>query len=178
MQSYDPRVKRWDPPAIMLAALFGGVAGNGGTVDFAVPIPDSRLRVKVTLLWVPADGLAYGLGFDQAQTLWLAEREEDRSGRRGGMAPVANLFGTSSAPVSIAGDGSVSGFSREFNSAADEIFGRLTATKTGNGNIGRWMLQTRYQPDTFISDCEWELIKPYCSPAARSDIINVPGTGQ
>lgn len=175
MQSYDPRIKRYDPPAVMLAALFS--AGTG-TVDFAVPIPDSRLRVKVSVLWVPIDNIAYGFAFNTAQTLWVCEREEDRSGRRGGMAPMGNLFGTQAAPLSIAGDGAVSGFSREFNTAADEIFGRLTCSTPTNTNFGRWMLQARYQPDTYISDCEWDLIKPYCSPAARSDIVNFPGTGQ
>lgn len=185
MARYNPEVQLWEPDAIVLAGLFGGSGTPvpGGSVTFRVPCPDSRVRVKVSVLYLPAQisilaGESGNVVYNQTANLWIAEREEDRTGRRGCMIAVNNIFGTSAVPINVAGDGTIAGYSAEFVTASDEIFGRL-ATALCPAASGRWILQCRYQPDGLSMDpCEWELVRALCNPSIDGSMLEVSGTGE
>lgn len=175
----DDVTQRYDAQPVMLAAMFG--VGLSGSVDFVVPVPSSRLRTKISILYIPAENVPSANGsnvvISSANTLWLATREPDRSGRRGTKPAINNLFGTQAAPASIIGDGGVNGFSREFQTAADEIYGRLAlATAT---IPGRWMLQASIEPEIGMLPCAvWDRFCAEFVPTLSSDPLNNGVTGQ
>jgi|SRR5215831_5609516 len=160
--SQNPNWQRWIPKPITLAEVTG-TSGNSKDVTFRVPFPDSRLRVKISLLFkfkpnsVPSGG--------PSATLWLSENDVDDSGQQGDNVPLANIIPgvTSAAPLAIPVDAGLSGYTREFVSAADYVEGRLRVL--GNGAFGYWVLQTRYQPySVSFSPEEWGLITSNCNP--------------
>lgn len=179
-ENYGKRQQKVAAEPVMLALLANGLGGGAKTVDFSVSIPDSRLRTKIAVVFLPIQETgAFNTGgnilLDAAQSLWLASREKDLSGRRGCMMTVNNIVGTASAPVSIRGDANVCGFSGEWVTAADEIFGRITVN--GNTYGGRWMLQASWQPDGLYLPCdEWEWIASQCTTRAETAYVNEPGT--
>lgn len=160
--SQDPRWQRWIPRAVVLAQVKTGGTGSPKPVNFVVPFPDSRLRVKITLLFsqnVP--GLV-----EPAATLWLHESDTDNVGNLS-LVPCTNIEGTQAAPTSIPADSGLQGYSREFVSAADYVEGVLNVFP--NGSVGYWVLQTRYQPQSVsFSREEWEMIINQCNPIISS----------
>ncbi len=151
---------------ITLDTLIGMQSGGSGiaTVFFKIPIPDSRMRVKVSIPFIrPTGTAATGI----SATLWLYEADEDLSGVQGDLLPLANIEGTSAAPLSIPIDTGLLGYSREFISAADYIIGRIV-TAGQPSTPGSWMLQTRYQPQAVrFTDAEWNSIASGCNPSAE-----------
>jgi hypothetical protein len=168
--SQVPGWQRWIPKPVILAQTTGSDSGVSKTVNFMVPVPDSRLRVKVSLLFkrLPGSG---GATQTPPTTLWLYEADQEDAGFDGEDLPLTDLEGTSTAPLAIP-DGSplLSGYSREFITAADYINGRMVVTN--NGVSGYWILQTRYQPQTTpFSLGEWEIVRAQCTPSGGGNVI-------
>lgn len=156
--SQNPNWQRWIPKEVPLAQVIGA-SGKSKDIFFNVPMPDSRMRVKISVLFKFSGAPSAG----PAATLWLAETDLDESGAQGDLVPLTNIEGTSAAPTAIPADTGLLGYSREFISAADNIQGRLTIP--ANGATGYWVLQTRYQPfSVSFSSEEWGLIIAQCNP--------------
>lgn len=141
----------------MLSCLF---SAGSGSVDFYVNNPDSRLRVKTTLMYVPKESLAIPTDITTGvHQLYMGVSEIDDSGSRGCLIPVGDLVGTLAAPITIPANANLMGYSREFVTAGDVIWGRLTTTYMFNKE-GRWMLQVRYQPDgQRLCPADWAWVK-------------------
>ncbi len=166
----DSAFQRFAAPIVPLVNV--SAAGSGtANISFHVPVPDARLRTKVSLLFVPEAGsaltvdLTVGLG-----TLWLYEVERDRSGISGIFLPAANIFGDAATPASIpsAGGGAsgagLYGYSREFQTLADGVQGAFS-TKTFN-QIGTYYLQVTYAPYAVrFTPEEWDQITQQCNPS-------------
>lgn len=142
-------------------------------VEFKVPVPDSRLRVKVSVLFIPAAGVTLADGSLDA-TLWLREAEVDLSGVSGALIPATNIEGTEAGPTAIPAAVGLQGYSRELVTAADFILGTLDITADGGTSAGgSWVLQTRYQPQAVrFTDEEWQDIVARCNPSVYAGPFN------
>ncbi len=151
------------PQSIILARLTGN-PDAGKNITFRVPVPDSRLRVKLSILWTPGSGAFPNLAA-AGNTLWLYEAELDLSSS-GRTVPCVDLEGTSAAPITIPKSADLAGYSREFVTAADYIEGVVGIVGTALF-AGTVILQTRYQPDSvrFTQD-EWDEIRREALPFA------------
>jgi hypothetical protein len=137
------------------------------TLHLRVPAPDSRCRIKISVIFFPGQGNAIP---DLANlcTIWVSANEEDTSGISGSAGrsvPVTDVEGTSDTPTQFPVATGLSGYSREFVTAADWLeadvaIGGLAATAGGV-----WALQTRIQPDavTFTWP-EWDAIRRLFTP--------------
>lgn len=151
-------------------ATFGSIGKNGGAT-FRVPMPDSRLRVKITILFVPNAGAYPSSGLANTCTLWLCEAEQDISGVSGSTFPCANIEGTSGTPSQFPVADGLLGYTREFISAADDIEGTFNCATS---LVGNWVLQCRYQPDSVrFTDAEWQEIASQCNPSLTSQPARV-----
>jgi hypothetical protein len=169
MGSAGSQNKFWQrhiPKAVVLARVIG--SGNGGAfvAHPSIPMPDSRLRVKTSFIFVRDNNVASGTSPNA--TLWLFEADTEDAGMRGDDTPLANIIPgiTQAAPLVIPVTAPLQGYTREFVSAADYINGELTVSD--NGIAGYWVLQTRYQPQSvaFTSE-EWDLITSQCNPTSN-----------
>jgi hypothetical protein len=161
----DPILQKWRPrPMTLVSATTNGE--HTPQVVFRVPVPDSRLRVKISVLFAFVAGqqtsspdLSPG-----GATLWLSAADDDDSGSTGTTLTETNLEGTQAAPTAIPFTPGLVGYSREFITSADYIEGVFKTAH--NGFNGYWVLQLRYQPDTGqrFSTEEWEAIVGYCKP--------------
>jgi hypothetical protein len=134
---------------------------------FKVPVPDSRLRTKISLFWNLPPAQALG---SLASTLWLYEADLDLSGNGGDLVPLTDLVGTQAAPLTIPQNVDLLGYSREFITAADYICGVLTMTVPPEGQSS-WVLQCRYQPQSVrFTDDEWQEIAAACNPSV--DVVS------
>jgi hypothetical protein len=158
-------LQKWRPGARVLVASQVGTEDVVSTT-FRVPIPDSRLRVKISVIFVFKAGtqpvnpdLSSG-----GATLWLAETEDDDSGMSGTTIASTNIEGTEAAPTVIPQAVGLAGYSREFITAADNIEGRFSTSY--NGFVGNWILQLRYQPDNgqHFTNEEWREICGQAKP--------------
>jgi hypothetical protein len=139
------------------------------TAHFLVPIPDSRLRVKIGVLFIPTMGDIPAVPADSGSaTLWLYEEDIDEM-FSGNDIPTNNIEGsaTTPTPIPLVTAGSANklyGYSREFWSAADYIKGELTSSNNLTG--GSWTLQCSCQPDTGqrFTDEEWQQVTSAFSP--------------
>lgn len=146
-----------------LLATFRNNSGEG-TAELLVPVPDSRLRVKLSILFIPTSGVAIsGLN----GSIWLREADRDMSGVSGALIPCANIEGTAAAPTLFPGAG-LQGYSREFVTAADFILGTVEFSDGGPSANGSWVFQCRYQPNNvrFTND-EWDKIAANCNPSVN-----------
>ncbi len=150
---------------------FASGSGNIDDVEFQVPIPDSRLRVKISLLFIPTSGTATS---GASGEVWMREAERDSSGVSGSLIPCANInVGTEAAPLAIPVAAGLQGYSREFVTAADYILGTASFTGGGPTTGGSWVLQCRYQPQAVrFTDDEWNRIASNCNPVVSSGPIN------
>lgn len=169
-------LQKWRPTPRTLIASQLAVEGSAAfTQRFRVLIPDSRLRVKISIVFAfkggqqpSIDAVDLSTG---AATLWLYEAEDDDSGTTGSTYPCTNIEGTEAAPTVVPQAIGLSGYSREFITAGDNIEGRFVTAF--NGFTGNWMLQLRYQPDNGqrFTDDEWReicnLAKPIVPPAIQ-----------
>lgn len=151
------------PPPRTLITFGASASGGPYEVQFKVPIPDSRLRVKITLLYVRPAGSS---AMDFTATLWLSERDLEDAGVAGSLIPTTDIEGTSASPTTIPANTGLAGYSREFVTAGDYIVGRLVASPGAIEDLGSWVLQTRYQPDAVrFTHAEWQAIKAQANPS-------------
>jgi hypothetical protein len=136
-----------------------------GDVRFRVPGVDSRLRIKISVLFVPPGGTAPNIAGGSGATLWLVEAEKDRSGQSGITIPATDVEGTAAAPTTIPANAGLGGYSREFVTSADYIEGTLNAASQAGMGGGQWVLQVDYSPDAVrFTDAEWESLREKMSP--------------
>lgn len=168
------RSRQFHAPKGQVLSDFG--AAGTGTAQFRVPLPDSRVRCKVTLLYdaVPKTtnaALPYNITAI-SHTVWMCLEDVSFAGRQDAPVPIQNvirdpvtgLLVTRLAPLIIPSDPNTMGFSREFVSAGDSLYGEL-ATGFVATAPGRWMLYTRYQPEgLFLPPDEWQEIVGLCRP--------------
>ena len=164
--SFDGPRQSWDLRPVTLAQFSGIGSAKTGPVTFRVNMPDSRVRVKLSLVFVPSSG-APGALAGKGIALWLSEIEYDRQ-TSGLTIPSVNIEGTSAAPTLIFNDNALSGYSREFVTAADGVQGVVTIpAQLGDGKAGLLQLQGRMQPEAQrLTDEEWLAIRNAftCSP--------------
>ncbi len=149
-------------PKTRLLVTYASGAGGSDAVNFKVRTPDSRLRVKISLRFIPVAGNFPLTGLAGSASIWLAELDDDDSGVSGLEIPCTNIEGTSAAPTSIPAANGLLGYSREFVTAADSIYGAFIANP-GGPIIGSWTLGVRYQPQAVrFSPEEWNEIRNQC----------------
>ncbi len=151
----------------------GNSEGNIGAVQFRVKVPDSRLRVKLSL--VPATPPAGSATFTlsgKGLTLWL--RDTEFAQQTGTYFPVTDLWGTAAVPGPIPGrinpatglpiaDPGLNGFSKEFVTAGDAIEGTVNYPVVVNNGKGQLLLQATYTPEAIrFPREEWLEIKHEC----------------
>lgn len=176
-----PALQKWRPPyRSLVTANVESEAPDTAVVPFRVLVPDSRLRVKISLLFSfqagqrPEDTSTIDLSSGGA-TLWLYESDDDDSGMTGDAYGCTNIEGTAAAPTAIPRAVGLSGYSREFITAGDNIEGIFT---TGfNGFLGNWNLQLRYQPDNGqrFTDEEWRYITANAKAICPGRPFNITG---
>lgn len=162
--SQNPFWQRYIPKQVTLAQIIAGSTGAKKTCNFRVPFPDSRLRVKISIMWVQNDPVDFVVN---GANLWLFEVDElETPGVLGqNDLPLVNIEGSLIAPTVIPLATGLLGYSREFVSAADYIDGQLQVT--GDGRLGYWVLQARYQPNNVTLPMEeWRHITSQCNPTA------------
>lgn len=147
---------------IMLGSNSGS-GENATSAEFRVQVPDSRIRVKTSILFVPNNPVFPVDITDMAPTIFLAEEDECYSGQYSGYLPlVAIIPGTSqAAPLALTTVG-LAGYSIESTTAADAIHGFLNWQS--GAATGFWFLQTRYQPDgQRLTKEDWEETRLLCN---------------
>lgn len=143
-------------------------------VRFRVPGVDSRLRIKISVLFVPPGGSAPDAGSNGTATLWIAEAEKDRSGQSGITVPSTNIVGTQASPATIPASAGLGGYSREFVTAADYLEGTLHAESAAGMSDGQWVLQVDYSPDAVrFTNEEWEFLVAKMSPRVLGGSVTV-----
>jgi len=150
-------------PRFIRLATFSGA--GFGTAVVKVPCPDSRLRVKVAVLFIPPAGTVIAPStFTNSQSIWIYETETDESGVNGGDIPTTNVEGTEASPTSFPEADGLLGYSREFVTAADSLKIQV-AFATSPAVAGSWVAQFRYQPNnvSFTAE-EWNAITAKCVP--------------
>ena len=178
----------YSAPTEVLAEVVGdGVTPASGSTRFRVETPDSRLRVKVGILFIrdQSGGLLTAPPSHLGATLYKGEEETDRSGYRGGKVIANDILRDAagnlihqSAPLAIPEDIGLEGWSQEFVTAADSLIGLFTtANGTGGaaGPSGRWIVQARWQPDgQRLDDVDWDYVVRNCQLVRISPPINLP----
>lgn len=169
----EPQIWKGDSAYIVLGRVRQVAEVASGTAKFRIYMPDSRLRVKSTVLFVRNPGQTAAVTALGA-TLYLGEEEEDR--QTGGVHFCTDILRDTSgnvihqsAPLAIPEDTGLEGYTQEFVTAADSIGGILTSTNNtsgtefGFGPLGTWVLQLRFQPDgQRLCDPDWEWLKRKC----------------
>lgn len=170
--NYNGPRQIYTPSPLIVCSNGGGEGGNSYTTILRIPTPDSRCRVKVSIVYVPADS-NNPTDITGFTTVWIAGCDFDQRGVGGGggrSLPVTNVEGTEAAPTAIPKAAGLLGYSREFVTAADCLeVSFTTATISGQGT---WVLLTRLQPDAVTLDWkEWEQIRALFNP------LNLGGQG-
>lgn len=131
--------------------------------DFLVMTPDSRLRTKVTILFVGPGTASLPSPF---ATLALIEMEQDIGGPTGALQPSVAVDppapgGTINLPLAPG----LVGYSREFVTAGDAIRGSLVIA-SGVGPV-QVIISARWQPDgQRLPFDEWDEVIRLCSIVA------------
>lgn len=161
------------PPPILLMTLSNGASLTNAIQQAIVPIPDPRLAVYFAIVFQRASG-------DQSKTppgqkLGYIVPRVKVPFLQGASFPVAPLLGTANdntgnmgALLSVTGITSGNppqGYSREFQTAADEIFidVRLNDLLAAN-DPGQWWLVSKYTPNEPMCDEEWVRLQQFCTP--------------
>jgi len=152
------------PNPILIASVFGTNDKPAISPRIRVPIPDCRCRVKITIMFVPADGTANPNFFGAGNTIWIAAYDENVSGGGGGRTvPVTDIEGTSAAPTAFPQSSGLLGYSREFVTSADWI--EVVLSLGTSASVGSWVAQTQIQPDVLSFDWdEWDAIRRAFQP--------------
>jgi hypothetical protein len=162
-----PQIWYGDSPAVILGHVqqVDPEEGDTATVKFRIYCPDSRLRVKASLIFLrddPSD--TTDPVTDLGATLYIGEEEHDRSGKLGTEVICTDVLRDSSgniihqsAPLAIPEDVGLEGFTTEFVTAADQLLGIFTTGQEGPS--GHWVLQLRFQPDgQRLCDSDWDFV--------------------
>jgi hypothetical protein len=150
----------WTGRPLQLASYSGNI-GPGGTVGFRVEIFESRMRVKISLLFIQPGG-GTGSVAGKLTTLWLAEYEQaSRETGNPRIIKCTDVEGTQSAPTAIPFNAGLQGYSREFVTAGDAAEGIITiGAQGGDSTACDLWLQTRIQPEAIrFPEKEWDEIK-------------------
>lgn len=170
----EPQVWYGDRPAITLGKVTYNIESSAtATAKFRVFTPDSRLKVKVSVLFVKDSPDDPSPVTAHAATLYLGSEDKDASGKFGGSLLTTDILRNvdgdvihQSAPLAIPEDAGLAGFSQEFLTSGDSILGIL-AQGEPLGPSGMWVLQVRYQPDgQRLCDADWEWLKRKCHAQA------------
>lgn len=159
------------PPPIQL----GQIAGSEGSasVEFRVQCPDSRLQIKVSVLFVPRQSFAFPFDISGLGATYLLQEEDESYGAPySGYIPLTTIVGTpTGAPLALPQFPGLLGYSRELVTAADAVHGFLSYSADG-ATFGKWVLQTRFQPaGQRLPDLDWEETLQLCN----ATIISAPG---
>jgi len=175
-----------DPGEVLANVVGDGAVPQEGTARFRVETPDSRLRVKVSLMFIRSQSGSLsapvsGLG----ATIYMGEEETDDSGYRGGKVLCNDILRDSagnlihqSAPLAIPEDPGLDGWSQELVTAADSLLGIFTTANSVGGAAGpsgAWIIQARWQPDgQRLHDDDWDSVVRNCKVVVLSPVINLP----
>jgi hypothetical protein len=165
--SGGPQVWYGDSASVVLGHVEHVEGGEGGfkTIKFRIFCPDSRLRVKASILFLRDNPEDTSIPVtDNAATLYIGEEEHDRSGKLGAGVICTDVLRDSagavihqSAPLPIPEDPGLEGFTVEFVTAADQLLGIFTSGQ--DGPTGHWVLQLRFQPDgQRLCDSDWDYV--------------------
>jgi hypothetical protein len=170
MPAGGPQIWRGDSPAIILGHIdHFADPESSAEAAFRIYTPDSRLRVKLTVLFVRDDPSTFALPVsDHAATLWIGEEEHDFSGKSGAdlactdvLRDVSGNVVHQSSPLTIPEDPDLEGFTTEFVTAADSLVGKFTTGQQGPSGI--WTVQLRFQPDgQRLCDQDWDFVCRKC----------------
>jgi hypothetical protein len=158
-RNFNGPVDFYSPNPIILANAFGNSEQNY-TTHVRMRVPDSRVRVKLSVLFYPTAG-DRPADLTEIGTIWVCASEEDKKGISGSgrIVPVTDLEGTSAAPTAFPKTSGLYGYSREFVTAADWIEADIHLVSNADV-IGTWVLQARIQPDAVtFSWGEWDQIR-------------------
>lgn len=135
---------------------------------FRVMNPDSRVRLKITVMFVRDAGASASI-LTMPTTLYLGEEEQNKkNGKRvlctDILRDAAGNVIHQSGPLTIPEDAGLEGFTTEFVTAADSILGIFTTSSDAGGTFdGHWLAQARWQPDgQRLCDEDWEYVRRKC----------------
>lgn len=184
MPGGGPQIWRGDSPAIILGHVDGDPeSGATASSAFRIYTPDSRLRVKLTVLFVRDNPATFASPVsDLDATLWIGEEEHAVFGS-GADLPCTDVLRDSSgnvvhqsAPLAIPEDPGLEGFTTEFVTAADSLVGKFTTGR--NGPSGIWAVQLRFQPDgQRLCDQDWDFVCRKCHGLLLGPQFNLTGGG-
>jgi hypothetical protein len=152
------------------AIVIGRVNSNFSTqtTKFRAMNPDSRVRLKVSVMFVRDSTNPVGAPVTtMPSTLYLGEEEQSKKGGRRVLCTdilrdAAGNVIHQSAPLTIPEDPGLEGFTTEFVTAADSILG-IFATSSPGGFSGHWHLQARWQPDgQHLCAGDWDAVRRKC----------------
>lgn len=150
----------YKPAPIMLAQQLSGESGI--TAHIRVPCPDSRCRIKVTIMFVPVAGANVPADLAGKCSIWIAASDEDQGGAggSGGMVlPVTDVEGSSGTPTTFPAAAGLAGYSRSFVTAADWLDIDLSINGVSDAD-GSWVAQFRIQPNAVtLRWDEWDEIR-------------------
>lgn len=155
------------PQPLTLVTTNAHAVNPASPIEFRVPTPDSRLQVKISVLFAPDPPVTFPFNIsNQSATLYMYEEDEAYGGVFNGFVPLVAVAGDSGTPLALPLKPDLMGYSREFVTAADAVHGWLNiATGEVAAPAGSWVLQTRFQPYAQrIPDNEWEEIRRLCNP--------------
>lgn len=167
--SGGPQIWRGDSGAITLGHVTEFAEGNSASSRFRIYTPDSRLRVKVTVLFLRDDPTDTSTPVtNHGATLYIGEEEHDYSGKLGADLICTDVLRDAtgnvihqSAPLAIPEDVGLDGFTTEFVTAADSLIGIFTTGQAGPS--GHWVVQLRFQPDgQRLCDQDWDFVCRKC----------------
>ncbi len=181
--SGGPQIWYGDSASVVLGHVehVGAEEGETATAYFRIYCPDSRLRVKASFLFLQDDPNQSDEGFvtDLDAKIYIGEEEHDRSGKLGAgvlctdvLRDAAGAVIHQSAPLSIPEDVGLSGFTVEFVTAADQLWGFLTTGQEGPS--GHWTMQLRFQPDgQRLCDEDWDYVQRKLHATILGPTINL-----
>lgn len=173
MNCNDSACQKFRPPTRTLVTFQSASHNSGVYALFRVSVPDPRLRVKVSLLFIPVAGSDPQQIYNAAN-VWLYEVEYDGSGVSGNTIPCTNIEGAKGGVSPIPAANGLQGYSREFVTAADAVEGYIQCfgdAPSGTPMIGSWVLQVTYSPQSVrFTDREWDEI----TRSANAQILQGP----
>ncbi len=158
---------------LTIGRVHGVMLAGESAVRFRVMNPDSRMRLKISVMYV-SDGNGAEDITAMATTLYLGEEEQSRkAGRRIICTDILrDSLGNvvhQSAPLTIPEDAGLEGFTAEFVTAADSILG-IFSTESPGGFDGHWVVKARWQPDgQRLCDSDWEYQSRKCRIGLLTD---------
>jgi hypothetical protein len=159
-------------PIDLAHVTYGGRGDDEGDAEFVIRTPEVRCRVRVTIMLAPltfppgATGdvvdriwnghTAPGASLFGGTQLWVAKRDEP--GRHSGESlPVENIVG-SYASYRPGPDPGCLGFTFDFESCNDEVWGRLHVDASAMTFSGVWVLRASIVGFQGVTPVEWDRV--------------------